>query len=102
MFITISISSAPASTAWLHSKALTSVGDAPRGNPITVQMLTSVPASIFFARGIQQGFKQTATKFISFAYNKKFLITYSGVSYLRTVWSIYAAIFPGFIKFLFL
>ena len=41
--MTISISSAPSSTAFVVSNALTSDLFAPRGKPTTVTILTSVP-----------------------------------------------------------
>jgi len=96
MLITISISSAPALTAWEHSNALTSVGDAPKGNPITVQILTFVPDKTSFAKGIQQGFIQTAIKLCFFAYSRTVRTLSSEVSCLRIVWSIYCEISSGF------
>ena len=59
IFMTISTSSAPFAIASFVSKALAEEVAAPRGNPITVQTFTSVPANCAFAKATRAGFTHT-------------------------------------------
>ena len=65
IFITISISSAPALTASSASNFFTTDRVAPNGKPITVQTLTSEPLSILAANGTKYGFTHTEANLYS-------------------------------------
>ena len=62
ILMTISISSAPSSTAFLVSSTLEYVLVAPKGKPTTVHTKTSLPSKSFLQRGIYEGLIHTDLK----------------------------------------
>jgi hypothetical protein len=88
MLMTMSISSAPCSTARRASYALTSGACAPEGKPITVHTLTPLPRSSSRQSGTQFGFTHTDAKQNCAASRHSVSMSARVASGLSSVWSI--------------